>query len=82
MSLSNAKPDPKATADRLKKYFAALPPDTRRVMKSFRAAIKAAAPDVAMGTAKATTSQFVPADTQCRPSDGSVGIIICYHRKL
>jgi uncharacterized protein YdhG (YjbR/CyaY superfamily) len=32
------------TADRLRKYFAALPPDTRRVMKSFRAAIKAAAP--------------------------------------
>jgi uncharacterized protein YdhG (YjbR/CyaY superfamily) len=41
---SKAKADPKVTADRLKKYFAALPSDTRRVMKSFRAAIKAAAP--------------------------------------
>jgi uncharacterized protein YdhG (YjbR/CyaY superfamily) len=44
VSPSKAKPDPKATADRLKQYFAALPPDTRRVMKSLRAAIKAAAP--------------------------------------
>ena len=42
--MARATSDPTKFADRLNRYFAALPPGTRRVMKSFRSSIKAAAP--------------------------------------
>lgn len=42
--MPTSKPDPKLFAARLKRYFADLPPSTRKVMKEFRSAIKSAAP--------------------------------------